>query len=343
MLRAVSGTHTGPSAEAAVILGRDKHTCQVCGQRGVFTTSRVTTPDDAPCAATVEITACPTCTRLFQAPFEDTPALAHLIETRRTSNYGMPYLFAQLRAVTTPLAPVLGLSEDATTLLAMLRSTPNRIKLRTARNRLADLTKMEFRRVLDELEWHGYACDGLDGSALLRMDFYARPPLLANLTPIPDEPSLVRALAEGRPIEHDPAAYLLANLYQHAGSVMSKRALKKRLLLSYLSQDVFDARLLFIHRALVGLEVLREQHEPGGAVTYRLSRRLRDYTSLRNYAMLHQLLTIPNSNEWDLSLRTMIQSGMLPKERRAAAEAPTAAMRALRHRTLRQKARATAA
>ncbi len=329
--REVSGTRT--RATSATILGRDKHTCQVCGRRAVFSTTQVITPPEAPCAATVQIAVCHTCEPLFDTPFEDTPALEHLIQTRRTCNYGMPYLFAQLRCVTTPLVPITSLDADAVALLNMLRSSPDRIRLRTARTRLAHLTRLQFRRVLDQLEWHGYAYDGLEGSALLRMDYYARPPLLPNLTPIPNEPSLIQSLAEGRPLEHDPAAYLLANLYQHAGTVMSKRQLKKRLLLTYLPEDVFGPRLLLAHRALIGLGIIREQRSNyNGAVTHRLSRNLRNYTSLNTYAFVHQLTTIPNSDEWDPRLRAMTRAGLMPGERRAASANPHSVMRALRNR-----------
>lgn len=333
----MSGTHTRNAS--ATILGRDKHTCQVCGRRAVFTTTTVTTPAEARCAATLEIAVCHECESLFDAPFEDAPALEHLIQTRRTCNYGMPYLFAQLRCVTTPLAPTTALDADAVALLNMLRSSPDRIRLRTARTRLAHLTRLQFRRVLDQLEWHGYASDGLEGSALLRMDYYARPPLLPNLTPIPNEPSLIQALAENRPLEHDPAAYLLANLYQHAGAVMSKRHLKKRLLLAYLPEDVFGPRLLLAHRALVGLGIVREQQPNNGDdVSYRLSRNMRNYTSLNAYALLHQLTTIPNSDEWDPRLRAMTRSGLMPGERRTAANTPRNVMRELRARAKRARA-----
>lgn len=335
--RPVSGN---PTARAtAITLGRDKHTCQVCGARAVFTTTTVTTPPDAPCAATTHIAVCRNCEHLFDAPFDDTPALQHLIETRRTCNYGMPYLFAQLRAVAAPLTPTTTLDDDARTLLHMLRATPDRLRLKTARQRLHHLTRLQFRRVLDQLEWHGYARDGLEGSALLRIDYYLRPPLLENLTPIPNDPALLCALADGRPLETDPAAYLLANLYRYAGTTLSKRQLKKRLLLSYVPEDVFGPRLLFIHRTLIALGLLSQQRDPStNATTYRLTRSLRLYTSLHNYQLLTQLLTLPNSNDWDTRLRIASQAGLTPNERRTAINAASAAMRL---RRARQRTRTT--
>lgn len=309
-------------------LGRDQHTCQSCGVRPAHGVARLVTPKDAPLRTSIDITVCELCEPTFAYPFDDAAALTHLLSCNRTSANEHPYLFAQLRSVAAPLEPLPGLPQEALDLITLLRDARDRVPIKTVHRRLGHVPRSRFRHALDLIAHHGYGTLGLGGSALLRYDYYGRPPLLDDLTPIPNEPSLLQTLANGGELHENVAAHLLATLARNGGQTFSRRQFKKQLLLPVLPAEMFDSRVLFVKRLLINTGVAR--HLQDGNI--RLSRDPLAYTSLQTYALLRELtLTEPGKFSRDLrrnalAIRKPVPAKRAQRPRRPArAKTPTGA------------------
>src|SRR5690606_25676900 len=132
------------------------------------------------------------------------------------------------RMVRAPLEPAPNTPMLHERMLRFLKKHPQRVTTREVRLAFPDESEKQLHKVFEWLARHGYAHLSPNGNHLLRLDAYARPPLLDDLTPIVDTPDLVTKVMAGEELTDAPAE-LLQQLMRLAGTESSKRQIKKLL------------------------------------------------------------------------------------------------------------------
>lgn len=233
---------------------------------------------DTPFDIDHHMTVCPRCREAFTQPRAEVVALAHLINCDRTMTNGHPYLMAQVRMVTAPLEPIDGTPILHERMLRFLKKHPMRVSTREVRLAFPDESEKQLHKVFEWLAHHGYARLSPNSNHLLRLDAYARPPLLADLTPIVDTPDLVTKVMAGEELT-DAAAELLLELMKRAGTVSSKRQLKKLLRPMMPEKAPDDAINSFFNL----FEVARVLRKTPDGQQWMFTRRLDAYTNPDTY------------------------------------------------------------
>lgn len=268
-------------------LDRDRRTCQACGQHNHLTTLPLTPPEGSPWDVREHITICKDCRPTYDKPHPHAIPMAHLIQQGRTSNQGHPYLAAQIRMITNPLEPTSALTNLERELLAFIGKRGGaRISLDSIRDAFPNDSERRLYQAFDHLQHHGYITVSPNNTHVLRLDFYARPPLQPDLTPTVDTPELTTAALMGETYT-DPALTTLHHFMLRAGEENTKTQFRK-LLREYLpdgapveaSNGLFN--LLETQRVLI--------KTPDGQ-RYTFTRRLDRYTNpelLADLQTLHQ-------------------------------------------------------
>jgi len=192
---------------------------------------------------------------------------------------GHPYLMAQVRMVTAPLEPVEDTPELHARMLCFLRKHPIRVTTREVRLAFPDEREKQLHKVFEWLARHGYAHLSPNSNHLLRLDAYARPPLLDDLTPIVDTPDLTAKVMAGDELTDAPARLLL-ELMKRAGAESSKRQVKKLLRPMMPEKAPDDAINSFFNL----FEVARVLHRTSDGQRWMFTRRLEAYTNPQTYS-----------------------------------------------------------